>query len=199
MVTYIKRTVPGYVFETEEVLSPELFNNIGSTYEDFLKDYFVQLNEEQIAFYKENPDASPEEILNMELFPIEDNSLQEAKNHMLMKINEYDYSENVNGFTINNVITTWFTPIERSNYSSSIQAAKLLGQDTLTFAVGDNILQVSTTNAEMMLAAIQLYADACFIVTKQHKMNIEALESVEEVENYDYTSGYPEKLNFNLV
>lgn len=50
----------------------------------------------------------------------------------------------------------------------------------------------------MALAQIQLYADRCYIVTETHKSNVNALKTIEEVDNYDITSGYPEKLNFNI-
>ena len=49
-----------------------------------------------------------------------------------------------------------------------------------------------------MLAAIQLYADQCFIKTKQHEAAIKALATIEDINNYDYTVGYPTKLNFTL-
>ena len=101
-------------------------------------------------------------------------------------------------FTINGVLTAWFTPAERSNYKSSIEAAKLLGQNTLAFFVEDTLLQVPTNDAEYMLAQIQLYADRCFLVTKNHKVNVMNLETIEEVEKYDYKINYPEKINFNL-
>jgi hypothetical protein len=58
----------------------------------------------------------------------------------------------VNGFTINNTIEAWFTPQERSNYKSSIDAAKLLGLDTLSFYVGDTLLEISPLIAESLLA-----------------------------------------------
>ena len=60
-------------------------------------------------------------------------------------------------------------------------------------------LQISTVMAEQMLAQIQLYADSCYIVTMQHKSAVEALDTIEEVDNYDYRDGYPSRLNFNLV
>lgn len=199
MVTYIKRSVPGYIFETEEVLSPELFDNIGQTYEDFLTGSFVLLNEAQVEFHKEHPEASVEEVWNMEIRPVPERTAEQARAEMLMKINEYDVSENVNDFTINGAIHAWFTPAERTNYSLSISAAKLLAQDTLVFAVGENVLQVKTEDAEKMLAAIQLYADGCYMVTKQHQLAVANLTSVEEIDSFDYTAGYPEKLNFNLL
>ena len=97
-----------------------------------------------------------------------------------------------------NGIGTWFEPAERSNYSSSINSAKLLGMETLTFYVGSVALTVPTAQAEQMLAAVQLYADQCFIVTKQHENTIGALDSVEAIEAYNFKTGYPEKLTFTI-
>lgn len=113
-----------------------------------------------------------------------------------MQINAYDRSNNVNSFTINGTIEGWFTPEQRSNYKSSIDAAKILGVESLQFFIGDLLLNITPTQAELMLAQIQLYADQCYIVTKEHQIAVEQLETVEAVENYDHTAGYPTRLNF---
>lgn len=198
MNTYIKKSVPGYYFELEETLSPELYN-IGTTYEDFLNNCFIKLSNKQLKFRNNNPNASIEEVINAKLKEAPIKTLEQVKFEKLMEIDVYDNSEEVNCFTINNAIPAWFTPTERSNYKSSIDAAKLLGVNELSFFIGNTSLSVPTESAERMLAAIQLYADACFMVTKQHMMNVEALDSIEEINAYDYKTGYPEKLNFDLV
>jgi hypothetical protein len=115
---------------------------------------------------------------------------------MIQKIDDYDSSENVNGFKINGQEAGWFTPEERSNYRSSIDAAKLLGVETLSLFIGDNLIEVTPTQGEYMLAQIQLYADQCFIVTKEHKIAVEALDDVEAIDAFQYTEGYPEQVDF---
>ena len=47
-----------------------------------------------------------------------------------------------------------------------------------------------------MLVAVEVYAGDALNVTESHKAAVEALESVEDVEAYDYTVGYPTKLVF---
>ena len=47
-----------------------------------------------------------------------------------------------------------------------------------------------------MLDKIEVYALNCFDTTSKHKRNVYQLSTIEEIENYDYTSGYPEKLTF---
>jgi hypothetical protein len=197
MFYYIQKNLPKnyLVYKTEMKTTNRTF---GSTLEDYKNGCYILLNDEQIAFALANPNASAIEILNMELTPTPTLTLAEVKELKIQEINNYDNSESVNNFKINDVINAWFTVSERNNYSSSIAAAKTVGVDNLTFFVGDVKLEIATAMAELMLAQIQLYADQCFIVTKQHKINVEALSTIEEVENYNYKVGYPEQLNFQL-
>jgi hypothetical protein len=104
----------------------------------------------------------------------------------------------VDSFIVNDQITTWFTVQERLNYKQSIEAAKLLNIQALSFYIGDIKMDIAPDIAEQMLAMIQLYADQCFMVTKMHTLNVEKLSTIEEIDSYDYKSGYPERLNFIL-
>lgn len=199
MYTYVKRNIPRHYVTLENKLNPDLYSNIGSTYQDYLYNKYVLLTDEQVAFHNEYPEATVEEVFNL---AINDNSepartLEIAKTEMLQKIDSHDASDEVNGFLING-IKAWFTVQERNNYKASIDSAKLLGIESLSFFIGDHLLTITPEMAEHMLAAIQLYADQCFIVTKQHKLKVESLESIEEVDLYDYYAGYPKMLEFEL-
>ena len=198
MYTYIKHNIKGFYVELETKLSDELYKT-GSTWEDFLANKWVLLTKKQVAFRNENPTAKISEVFNTALDTTSNTkTLESVKNQMYSKIDSYDNSDAVNQFTVNDELTGWFTPTERANYKTSVDAAKLLNVDSLQFYMGDVLLDVATQDAETMLAQIQLYADKCFIVTKQHKAAVEALTSIEDVEAYDYTEGYPDKLNFVL-
>ena len=137
----------------------------------------------------------------MQLTPPHVRTLEEAKNEMQWKIDDYDISDSVNAFNVHDTehditFDGWFTAEERSNYKSSIDAAKLLGLETLSFFIGDVLLEVTPAQAEYMLAQVQLYADQCYIVTKQHKIAVDALETIEEVDEFPYQQGYPNKITF---
>lgn len=198
MYTYIKRSVAGFYLELPEMLSQDLYDNIGETYEDFMQDKWVLLSDDQIAFGNEHPNATVKEVFEMSIEPEPVRTLDDAKQEMLRKIDMYDLSENVNGFSINGKVQAWFTPIERQGYKQSVDSAKILGVESLSFFINDNIYTISTSQAELMLAALQLYADACYIATKKHRLEVEKLDSIEAVDSYEYTTDYPEKLNFNL-
>ena len=47
-----------------------------------------------------------------------------------------------------------------------------------------------------MLLKVELYASECYDNTQRHIVAVSALETVDDLAAYDYTVGYPEKLNF---
>ena len=128
-------------------------------------------------------------------------TIEDAKFEKLAQIDEYDSSDAVNSFDIvmnENTMSAWLTPDKRANYKNSVDAAELTGLEELHPVFNGIELTLPTQMAKMALAQIQLYADRCFIVTETHKAEVNALDSIEAVDNYDITSGYPEKLIFTL-
>lgn len=208
MKTYITKLIDGYFITYDDEIDNEYWEGqIGSTLEDFNSGKWVLLSNDQAIFHKEHPTATIKEVWNMELYtpPIIDpqeesieNQLSNAKLYKEQAIKIYDKSQSINDFTINNTIHYWFTPEERANYRNSIDAAKLLNKETINLFVGNIPITLSTQLAEIMLAQIQLYADDCWLITKNHILAINQLNNVEDVNNYNYTIGYPQKLNFNV-
>jgi len=197
MYTYVRKQHKGYYLETSEPIDAEYWaGQIGLTYQDFLEGKWVPLSDEQVAFHNEHPDATVQEVIAMEITPAPERTLADAKKEKTDAISIYDSSDAVNGFTVNGEIGGWLTPSERSNYRSSIEAAKKFSIQELSFYVGDFLMTVTPEQGEYMLDQVQLYADQCAIVTKQHQLAVNALDSIEAVDNYDYTQGYPAKLNF---
>lgn len=45
---------------------------------------------------------------------------------------------------------------------------------------------------------IEVYAKDCYNVTATHQAEVNKLTTIEEVEAYDYKTGYPEKLNLKV-
>lgn len=123
------------------------------------------------------------------------NTLEEAKAQKIAEINDYSESSNVNSLTYNGV-ETWLTPAIRSNYLTSISSAELLGETSITFAIAGQAVNVPLQNAKILLAKIQRYADASYLVTQQHIAEVSKLTTVAEVTAYDITAGYPTKLTF---
>ena len=199
--TYIKRGL-GYL-EFDTPISQELnSNDLGTTWADYNNGKFVLLSAEQLAFKNEHPTASIKEVFDMQMTPAPVRTLEDAKNEMIATIEEYDDSNSVNEFIITHdgqvVTTDWFEPNIRANYKNSVESAELVGLPTVSFYVGDMPITLPTQDAKLMLAQIQLYADACYIVTRQHIAAVEALTTIEAVDAFDYTADYPNKLSFEV-
>ena len=204
MKTYIKKDIPGYYIEFNEEIDTQYWKGkIGTTYWDFLEGKWVLLSEDQIKFKESYPDASIEEVLDMEIQipPIHIRTLQEAKQEKIQDVIQYDLSENVNSFNIiynKQTITTWITSEQRSNYKNSLDSAEMLDLKEVHPIFGGMQITIPITTAKLALAQIQNYADRCFIVTETHKANVNILDTIEAVDSYNNKVGYPEKLTFTI-
>lgn len=186
----------------ETVLQPSF--KTGTTLEEYENEAYLLLNAEQEQFYNDHPDASQVECWNMALTPKEEqpvipvpDPVETARGQKIWSIIEYDRSEAVNSFIVNGV-SAWLTPDVRANYRSSIESAELLGESNITFIIAGIVATSTLQEARIMLAKIQRYADGCTIVTETHKANVNSLSTVQEIEAYDYTVGYPKKESFEI-
>lgn len=65
--TYIKNNIAGFYVSFDEPFDPELYNNIGSTWEDFLNGMWVLLNQDKVNYHRLHPEASVQEVWNLGL------------------------------------------------------------------------------------------------------------------------------------
>ena len=193
---YIKK---GHEFvEFDTPISTELNGNVlGVTWQDYLDKKWVQLNTQQVAFREENPNATVKEVFDMQLTPAPVRTLQEAKDEKIMQINSYDKSNAVNEFTYNNV-SMWLDKTTRDGLHLRLLAEQIAGKENTTLWLGTMSFEIPIANAFQLLYAIEVYASACYDRTAAHKAAVEALETIEAVDAYDYTSGYPNKLVINV-
>lgn len=128
--------------------------------------------------------------------------LERAKANKIAELEAYDDSDAVNSFDVvtgGHTITAWLNPEQRANYKNSLDSAEILGMDVVHPVVNGMTFELQVTTAKMYLAQIQIYADKCYGVTEQHKAAIGALQTVGEVEAYDFHVGYPERLTFDVT
>ena len=192
---YIKQSIAKHFVDFAEPLSPEEYNNLGETYEDYEDNKWVLLSDEQVEFYEENPNASVKEVWDMQITPAPERTLEQAKREKIMEIEEYDRSEAVNSFTIGNQ-TMWLTVDERQQLATQISSNEAIGRDTMTRWFNGQEFTFPIATWKQMLVALEVYAGDALNVTESHKAAVNALETIEEVDNYDITAGYPEKLSF---
>lgn len=124
------------------------------------------------------------------------NRLDEVKAKVLSEIDVYDKSENVNSFILDGR-NMWLDKSTRVGLMNSTNIEKEAGHKNTTLWFGGQSYTIPCETAIQMLSSLELYALNCYNVTAQHKANVKTIESIEGVEAYDYTTGYPEKLNLN--
>lgn len=160
-------------------------------------DRFVRLNAEQLAFFITHRRASYDEIWYCGNMPRPPRTLNDAIREKLCEIEFYDTSSEVNGFYLNTNLV-WLDRDTRASLKNTIESSILMGRETLNIWFGDVYVTLPIETAKLLLATLELYATDCYNVTAQHKVNVKELTTIEEVDNYDITSGYPEKLNFDI-
>lgn len=138
--------------------------------------------------------------------PAEDEVLENLKQQKIFSIMEYDSSANVNSFTIQikngdtiiQEFDTWLDRETRSDYKNSLDAAELLGRTEVKPVFNGIEINLSIQLAKTALAQVQLYANQCYGVTQQHIASVKSLQTIQEVNQYDFTKGYPDKLIFEI-
>ena len=123
----------------------------------------------------------------------EGKTLEEAKEMLLAEIDAYDKSSAVNGFVLNGAVV-WLDKATRVGLMNSTSITKAMGQPTTTLWLGESKMEVPCDTAIQLLSALEMYALECFNVTAAHKVAVSELNSIEEVEKYDITAGYPAQL-----
>lgn len=119
--------------------------------------------------------------------------LATAKSQKLVEIDAYDTSGEVNSFLVDGT-SMWLDKATRVGLMNSTTIAKNLGQEKVALWLGSTQLTLACDKAISLLSAIEMYAVQCFDTTAAHKKAVSELTTIEEVEKYDITAGYPEKL-----
>lgn len=127
----------------------------------------------------------------------EGKTLEEAKEMLLAEIDAYDTSPAVNGFYLNGTVV-WLDKATRVGLMNSTSITKAMGQATTTLWLGESKMEVPCDTAIQLLSALEMYALECFNVTAAHKKAVSELTTIEEVEKYDITAGYPAQLKMEV-
>lgn len=197
------REITRYKYGQVRVLGEPTINKC---YEAMLKSY---LNEDGTSLWSiVNSPAKTDEAVQLaenlyELVEIDfgvkekPTELEVAKRNAIKAIDTYDVSMDVNSFFLNG-LQVWLDKSTRVGLMNSLNIEKTAGKETSTIWFGNIKLDVNTEAAIQMLSALELYALKCYNKTAEHKVNIENMTSVEDITNYNFTEGYPEKLSFSI-
>ena len=193
-INFVKTIIPEAAFRKQYELGSLMIYHIGEVLNKELGAYECYECSMAVSSFDE------EEVKNAfdeYIQGIEKIKLQQAKQDKLQEIDTYDLSSAVNGFMLNGLLV-WLDKATRVGLMNSTTIAKAAGQQTTTLWLKGVKLVVGCDMAIQLLSALEMYALECFNVTASHKAAVGELKSIEEVEVYDYKSGYPKMLKMSV-
>lgn len=122
-------------------------------------------------------------------------NLESVAREKMAEIIAYDSSEAVNEFTIGGQ-SVWLDKATRAGLLLRFEAESKVGREQTTLWNNGQSYTLPLADAMQMLIALELYASECYDNTQRHLAEVAKLDTIEAVEAYDYTIGYPAKLAF---
>lgn len=129
------------------------------------------------------------ELLNLVNGSCKVHVLQNVLTHV---VNQYDKSSNINSFIYKDK-HYWLDKNTRLGLQQLVNSS----EDSISLVLEDEIIELPVDIANKFLKELEVYAGKCYLNTQKHLIAIKSLETLEDMINYDYTSGYPEKIVLN--
>ena len=108
---------------------------------------------------------------------------------LLKKIEVYDSSDDVNCFIFRGS-KVW---LDKATRVGLMHLANCSTTD-MQLVLGNQILTFPPESVKEFLARLEVYAGQCYLQTQQHLINAQQLTNIDDIINYDYTTGYPDKI-----
>ena len=111
------------------------------------------------------------------------------KEFLQKKIEFYDSSSEINSFIYkgNNY---WLDKQQRSCMKTVAES----GLQEIEIVMGEHSLILPSEFVKQFILQLEAYAYKCYVITAKHLQEAKSLQTLEDIINYDYTTGYPEKI-----
>lgn len=196
-------------------------NVVVYTWEDFIDNNvaWLKLSDEQELFYSNHPDATPEEVYNMEIpepvpdpepvpEPEPEDSLEAARRAKLAEIEEQDDFSNKffvsvmqGGMEVANQELWIDKDLRNSLYSITLPALQGDGETTTklwTTGTPPESLDVPIPWAMEKLPLLEIYAKRTYDRRASNEAAVYAATTVDEIAQIDVKANYPKFLTFEL-
>lgn len=108
---------------------------------------------------------------------------------LLALINYYDTSEHINSFMYKGK-SYW---LDKNTRVGLVNLANSTNESIQLF-LNPEFITITPDLLKQYLSEIEVYASKCYIITQMHLKNVQNLNTIDDLLNYDYTSGYPDKI-----
>lgn len=123
--------------------------------------------------------------------------LEQAKADKIAEITAYDKSPAVNAFYLNGE-QHWLDFNLRDRVFDGNERIAYKGREETSLWLDGKCFVMPIAVAQDLICTIEVYAKDCYNVTATHQAEVNKLTTIEEVEAYNYKTGYPEKLNLKV-
>ena len=192
-INFVKTSIPESQYKQKYSLGNTIVYHIGTTFNSKQNTYECYECTVPASTFDEDMVKSSFSEFIVKINAIQ---LKQAKAEQIAKITAYDKSSSVNSFLLNDK-QRWLDVDLRRSLSYSTNILKEDGEKTVDIWFDTECETMDIDNALYMLKTLEVYAKQTNNVTHQHKAEVMALTSIEEVESYDITKGYPAKLVFS--
>ena len=124
--------------------------------------------------------------------------IEPMRTALLHNIETYDTSPAVNGFYLGDKLMWIDIDLRVKLCTRTLPEEKKAGKTSTVLWLGNEPYDLPIDTIEDIMHKIEIYAKECLDVTNRHKALVSTLSGVDDVVNYDYIAGYPEKLSFNI-
>lgn len=124
-------------------------------------------------------------------------ALEQAKKAKIAEIVAYDQSSAVNAFYLNGE-QHWLDFNLRDRVFAGNERIAYKGREETSLWLDGKCFVMPIAAAQDLICTIEVYAKDCYNVTATHQAEVNKLTTIEEVKDYDYKTGYPEKLNLKV-
>lgn len=127
--------------------------------------------------------------------PTSEEVIEAERQALIDSINLYDISDEINLFYVTD-IPVWLDKATRAGLMLKLQAEIALNIPETALWYDSTEFILTPQYAMQMLYAVEIYASQCYNNTQRHIAHAKDLKTVEEIRNYNFRTGYPEKLHF---
>lgn len=183
----LRRIADGWIAGTQIYLGYTYYLN-GEPLDEPLQELPEHYEEIPIEGYHfPEEDEEPIEETPIEEEPVDLSELDKAIRDKVKASNAY--AESLKSVSIYGQ-EVWKTPSERDNYMSTLQSAQRLGMTEMPF-LG---MTLKIEDAIRMLDMVNVWAFQVTANKENHESQIRGLNTLAEIEGYDFTTGYPAKI-----
>ena len=125
------------------------------------------------------------------------NCVNDAIALAMKRIKRYDESDDINCFYLNGEVQ-WLDKYQRADLSDSLDCLKDTGEKMFSLWLKGVKYYIPITPAAQMIANLKIYAMQCYNRTQEHRMAVQQMTNIEDILSYDYKTGYPEVLRFDI-